>query len=425
MPRYENTFFGYFDNVVRLLRAQPLNLGGHAAPSGGSGGPPGGFFGWLPQSRVAYDLTEAAVSGTATSGASLVDNMNHIRYRLDELESTILSPGITVMEEGVQVGTGITVLNFAGDVNVSLTDTDEVQIYVTISGGDDNHPVASGVYGESMTSQIPAVGNHFDVAMEIADASLQVYYNGIRQSSSFYTVDSDKLGFTTTFSPIAGDTMVVDYNTVVMEDLAVIGDGVTVAYLQANYYDKTDVDGFLVGKSDIGHTHTESQITDLNHDATSIQGTPVAASGPILGQALVYNGAQYAPTSISTSIKTIHQQYILTIDGTMSDAGTGTKPLRIYAQEVNGNATIDEVLCSLNTAPASTDVRIDVLLNGVSIFDPPEYVAIPVGNNTATRDTNLTTTTFTKDDYFKIELVQDDATASDLSVHIRFHWSTN
>ena len=60
-------------------------LGGSSGSAGGSGGPPGGFVGKLIQSQVTYDTTEAE---TATGATSLVDNLNHIRYRINVMEET-------------------------------------------------------------------------------------------------------------------------------------------------------------------------------------------------------------------------------------------------------------------------------------------------------------------------------------------------
>jgi len=45
------------------------------------GGPPGGFIGYLPQTRVTYDYSELKASGIASS-PTLLDNLNHIRYKL-------------------------------------------------------------------------------------------------------------------------------------------------------------------------------------------------------------------------------------------------------------------------------------------------------------------------------------------------------
>ncbi len=60
-------------------------LGGSSGPAGGTGGPPGGFVGQLIQSKVCYDTTEAELEAGSTS---LVDNLNHIRYRVYILEET-------------------------------------------------------------------------------------------------------------------------------------------------------------------------------------------------------------------------------------------------------------------------------------------------------------------------------------------------
>ena len=52
-------------------------------------------------------------------------------------------------------------------------------------------------------------------------------------------------------------------------------------------------------KSALGHMHVEADITDLDHDAVKIQGILVSASAPSTGQALIYNGGQYVPSTIS------------------------------------------------------------------------------------------------------------------------------
>lgn len=100
MANYEQTFFDYLNGVKQLLKAQPIVLGGVSGGSGGSGGPPGGFVGQLPQNKVAYDTTEAESSGTTTSG-SLLDNLNHIRYRLATIEDAyVIGAGLTKITVG-------------------------------------------------------------------------------------------------------------------------------------------------------------------------------------------------------------------------------------------------------------------------------------------------------------------------------------
>ncbi len=129
---FESEFFGYLRNLDRNIKLKPLRLGGIAGVDGGTGGPPGGFTGQLPQKRVTYDTTEAANSGTPASGQCLVHNLNHIRYRLAQLESNPASP-LVVSEDGLVVASGVTLVNFDGDVTVNL-DT-ATSVTVSISGG--------------------------------------------------------------------------------------------------------------------------------------------------------------------------------------------------------------------------------------------------------------------------------------------------
>lgn len=141
MSRYEYNIFEYFNALERKLKAAPINLGGIISVSGGTGGPPGGYIGMLPQTRVAYDITEAEisgfVSGTPYSGgvlvnASLLDNLNHIRYRLNVLE-VANGGGFAIYEDDVEVATGVTLLDFHG--GVSVVDKGSGEVEITISGG--------------------------------------------------------------------------------------------------------------------------------------------------------------------------------------------------------------------------------------------------------------------------------------------------
>lgn len=426
MANFENTFFEYFNAILRYVRAQPLHLGGAPNYSGGSGGPPGGFSGYLPQTKVAYDISEAESLFTPVnySGASLVDNLNHIRYRINALEEEVINPGIDIENQGVAVGRA-TVLNMEEGLQGALDETEgQINLRVTLTSV--SKTVPSGIYGENLTPQIAASGVHFTVANQFMDSSLRVFYNGVRQSPANYTLDGNYLGFTTDFTVFSGDTLVVDYDTPVLDTLYAIS-GVTQSYLTDNYYTKTATDTLLNAKANTSHTHTEAQITDLEHDAVALRGIAISSTPPGDSQALLYNigSNQYVPGDVASSAKTIYQQYLFTIEGTMADAETGVKPIRIYAHDVNGTATIDEVFLSLDTAPLVSDVRVNVTLNESTIFSAPAYAEVLIGDNTGMRDSSLAITTFTQDDFFKIELVQADTTASDLTVHIRFHWETD
>lgn len=83
---YENQLIELFTSMQAFNKLAVLNLGGTSGPGGGSGLPPGGIVGQLAQSRVTYDTTEDATMYTPPSGASLVDNLNHIRGRITVIE---------------------------------------------------------------------------------------------------------------------------------------------------------------------------------------------------------------------------------------------------------------------------------------------------------------------------------------------------
>ena len=125
--RFEDQLFYYISNMKASILGQPLNLGGVSTVSGGTGGPPGGFVGYLPQTRVAYDTSEAATTDTATSG-SLLDNLNHIRYDIAAIPS-----GHTI-KDSTNTFPARTNLTFIGE-NITVADvsgTDSTT--VTISG---------------------------------------------------------------------------------------------------------------------------------------------------------------------------------------------------------------------------------------------------------------------------------------------------
>lgn len=145
MSQFSYTFFKYLDEVKRTLLLSPTILGGFSSGSGGSGGPPGGFQGFLPQTRVAYDTTEAEIqgfispnpynpSGVLVSG-SLLDNLNHIRYRISVVEAAAgisgggsVAGNIEIKNDGSVVDSTVTVLNFSDDFVVTSIDSSEVEI---------------------------------------------------------------------------------------------------------------------------------------------------------------------------------------------------------------------------------------------------------------------------------------------------------
>lgn len=116
-------------NLQNKWFAAPINLGGVTGEGGGSGIPIGGLIGQLIQSKVAYDTTEASTLFTPVSGASLVDNLNHIRYWIDAVSgggsSTFLD--LTDVDEASYTG-------FEGYSVVVNTGEDGLE-FVNVSGG--------------------------------------------------------------------------------------------------------------------------------------------------------------------------------------------------------------------------------------------------------------------------------------------------
>lgn len=420
--QYEMNNFNYFDTLVRFLRAQPINLAGIAAPSGGQGGG-AGYIGYLPQTRVAYDETEAASPLTAVSG-SLLDNLNHIRYQITTL-SGIAAGGVIIEEDGVVVASGVTVLDFINDFQVTEVTPTSVTVALVAASG---VVALSGVHNEDLTSQIDGGTQHFDLANVFHPGYLRLYYNGLRQDGNF-TADGDFGGFSLDFTPQVGDALVADY------DVAVSGYGgtyghthsqyVTLTFLESNYYTDDDVNDILDNKADNVHTHIEADITDLAHDATSIQGVPVSGIIPADESVLQYDADTlvWSPTSLSGVLsRTIHQQTIFSIEGTnMAAADQGVKPLKMYVHDVGFDCQLEEVFCAVGTAPGAADLHIDILKNGATVFNTPEYLTLPVGSGYAARG-NFSDAQLAKDDYLQFELVQGDSTASDLTVHVRFKW---
>lgn len=145
MPKpYDVIILDYFNRLERKFAVRPLNLGGVSSSGGGAGGPPGGFIGKLPQTRVTYDSDELASSGLPTvsgvptiTGATLLDNLNHIRYRIQTLE-TAGGGSLIVKDNDVVVASGVTVLNFEGGITTTVIPSG-VTITVTGSGGGDTY----------------------------------------------------------------------------------------------------------------------------------------------------------------------------------------------------------------------------------------------------------------------------------------------
>lgn len=124
---FETELYQLLSNVKTIIKTQPLCLGGYNGENGGSGGPPAGFIGQLPQGRITYDTTEGEIN-TTSANPSLVDNLNHIRYRIKLLEDSGAG-GLTIKDSGETIASSVGILNFQ-----NLTITNDGGNQVTVSG---------------------------------------------------------------------------------------------------------------------------------------------------------------------------------------------------------------------------------------------------------------------------------------------------
>ena len=278
---YERQFFQYLDNLKRNILTQPLNLGGVSSSGGGVGGPPGGFLGLLPQSKITYDKLEAASASTPSSGASLLDNLNHIRHQITTLSGA--GGSVAIQEDDVQIVAEATVINFEGSVDVTdngggkvtvlvsggsvsflgLTDTPSTYVgqagkvpvvsagevameFTTISGVNYNYTT------EDLTSQIPAGSDNYILQYTPISGSTLLFYNGIAQQFNNFTVLTS--GVHTKFSPVSGDELITTYYRdagSVTGITTVSGDSSTAKpFYIMSAHNKEDKYAYLLGSSD-------------------------------------------------------------------------------------------------------------------------------------------------------------------------------
>lgn len=233
VQKIEYTILETIETAVRNVKVTPLNLGGVSGDDGGSGGPPGGIIGQLSQKKVAYDSTEAETLFTPASGMSLLDNLNHIRYRIGELESGgVASSGVVVIDDNETVTYDpTTTIHFSG-VGVSIDDIGGGEIRVVIQGGGDveEAPIDGETYGrkdgewvvisggqgcpiiDDLSSQVTSSGNQFDLqASTDCPSGMLLFYNGVYQPPSFFEVDEDGDSIITDFIVYSGESLVAVY----------------------------------------------------------------------------------------------------------------------------------------------------------------------------------------------------------------------
>jgi hypothetical protein len=327
MAKYNINFFQYLEAANRNARAMPLNLGGITGSGGGVGAPPGGFIGMLPQSRVAYDIEELAYQGfdqdVEVSG-SLLDNLAHIRYRIENLETG----AIAVYDNDVLVASGVAILDFKGDF-VDVVEIGGNQAEITISGKKTFTDLDDTPGGYSSQANKHVVVKNDELGLEFID----VVYSGGTDHKVKVSANDTTEGF--------------------LEDKIVAGSGISVSTLNDGGNEDVQI---AIGS----HTHVEADVLDLTHDADLIKGVTVSSIAPSTDDILSYDGTNWKPVPAgSGNTGVIGFGYSATLSGGLS------LPVRMHAPWAG---TISNVTATVSTAPTVSAVIIDINKNGTTIF---------------------------------------------------------
>lgn len=161
--RFDYSIINAIENAIRSVKATPLILGGVAGSGGGAGGPGGGFVGYLPQKRVCYDTSEAAYSGIIGSG-SLLDNLNHIRYRIENLET----------------GSGGGTSNFLGLTDTPNTYAGSIGKAVVVNPAGDGLVFSSYVAGSGGSPGYQILSDNATIDWDLSQGNAEVVLDGNR-----------------------------------------------------------------------------------------------------------------------------------------------------------------------------------------------------------------------------------------------------
>jgi len=428
---YENQLLGYFENLKMSLLSRPLFLGGIGGSGGGTGGPVGGIVGQLIQTKIAYDYDELASSGLPTSGWSLLDNLNHIRYRVQQLEGgSGVSGSVSIYSNGTLVATGITVLDFVGGV---VTQTASNRVSVQYTGGGGGGESVTHRYNETLSGV-----NTFSTAYTFASGTLQVYYNGLRQDDSYFTPNETLNGFTTTFSLLPGDEIFVDYDIAAsgtttsgvttgghtIQDegtslpartyLNFVGSSVAVTDDSAN--DRTIV---TVTATSSGGTSADEKVKVSSNDTTANYLASKLVAGSSITITENNNGSNETLTIAYSGVGSFPRVALLTFGGTLSGISNPFRLYNVFGQTV----TISKVFIAANTAPTGQNLIVDIHKNGTTIFtNQANRPTIVAGNNTG-ETTTIQVPSWAVSEYLTAELDQVGSAVpgSDLSVHIVYY----
>ena len=359
--RFEQIFFNYFEQFKRLMEASPLVLGGISGAGGGIGGRPGGFVGVLPQINVAFDQTEDESLTIPDSGASLVDNLNRIRYRIATLEGSLVNDFLDLLDtpntysgeankylsvKGSEDGVEFITVVPSGDnfkVKVSSDDTTEdflenkltegnnITITVIDAGGNEKLEIAS----------ISGVTDH-GILTGLGDDDHSQYLNEARHDiTTRHTLGSvvphdslNNLSNVLINSPVDGETLTYDNAT-------------------GKWINSTGGVTTFLNLSDVPDTYTDQagKAVIVKDDETGLEFINISGAG--------------AASKVMTF-------------GVMGQLSVSTLEARLYS---SFNGTISNIVTTVNTAPQGSSIILDISKNGSTIFTTSGYPTITAGNN--------------------------------------------
>jgi hypothetical protein len=392
------TYYQHLEALERKIKASPINLGGILASGGGTGGPPGGFLGMLPQTRVAYDLSEASLSGFVSGSpydpsgvlisASLLDNMNHIRYRITALEIGGSGSGVHIYNNDTLIATGIHILDFKGDF-VDAVDVGGNEVEITVSGKKEF------VHLDDTPSTYTSHANKY-VTVNNAETLLEfstVVFSGGTDWKVKVSANDTTQGF--------------------LEDKVVAGSGIQVSTLNDGSNEDLQV---AIGS----HTHVEADVLDLTHDADLIKGVTVSALAPTTDDVLAYDGSKWTPTPLpagADAVRVIGFYQEFTSGWQMLASGGAAIPVRMLTPWAG---TISNVVASVVNAPTVSGVIVDIHKNGTTVFttqgNRPNIAVGTLDDLTSTPDV----TAFAMNDVFTCHIDQVGQTGGEgLLVQVR------
>jgi len=343
-------------SIMGFSQGNKLALNGVAGSGGGTGSPIGGIVGQLAQRYITYDTSEAA---TLSGETSLVDNLNHMRYRLHVLESTPAVGTFIDLTDTPESYTGYGKYYLA----VKESENGVEFIPITAGGGGNSNPifkaegyvdVASGIDIAYLCTTSGTI-NNISTYVETVSGTLILDVN--KNMTTIFTTQENRPTITeagvdasltpdiTTFA--SGDIFTVDIDTVgeASNLIAVINLTTASGVSELVYWNDilskpetfapsahthlwaeiTDPPATYTPSS---HTHTESEITDLDHDAVKLQGVNISTDTPVSGELLTYDGTNWIPSGI-----TLTTDFLSLTDTPSSYSGQAGKYLVVASGE--------------------------------------------------------------------------------------------